>query len=157
MYVHVHTHIYSKLLIFPYQTCKVLPYLQSPQEPHRQDLTFSKPLRPSTHQNSDQLLHFPFTLLTILWYSDSESLSVSGKASPPILFLFHSCSFFSFSQFFLSLSIFSFTLSSSFSSTKLPFSCFSITFVIRFHFFFSDCKLFSQCSEVCLSFYTLTQ
>ena len=138
-------------------TCKVLPYLQSPQEPHRQILTFSKPLRPTSHQNSDELLQFLFTLLTILWYSDSESLSVSGKASPPILFLFHSCSFFSFSQFFLSLSIFSFTLSSSFSSTKLPFSCFSITFVIRFHFCFSDRKLFSQCSEVCLSFYSLTQ
>ena len=88
-----------------YQTCKVLPYLQSPQEPHRQDLTFSKPLRPTKHQNSDRLLHFLSTLLTILWYSDSESLSVSGKASPPILFLFQSCSFFSFSQVFLSLSL----------------------------------------------------
>ena len=52
---------------------------------------------------------------------------------------------------------YSITLSSSFSSTKLPFSCFSTTFVIRFHLCFSDCKLFSQCSEVCLSFYSLTQ
>ena len=95
----------SKKIELSYKTCKVLPYLKSPQELHRQDLTFSKPLRPSAHQNSDHLLHFLFTLLTILWYSDSESLSVAGKASPPILSLFHSCSFFSFGQFFLFLSL----------------------------------------------------
>ena len=137
-----------KLLIFPYKTCKVLLYLQSPQEPHRQDLTFSKPLRPTKHQNSDRLLHFLFTLLTILWYSDSESLSVSGKASPPILFLFQSCSFFTFSQVFC-LFLFHPFFFLFFNQT--------ITFVIRFHFCFSDCKLFSQCSEVCLSLYSLTQ
>ena len=156
MYVHVHTHKFKtfNIPLSDLQSSSLSAISTGAPQTRFDFFKTSKTYKTSKFRS---VATFPFYLVDnslVLRlrkpFSVWKSIATHSFSFSVVLLLFLQPSFpVSFS--------FSFTLFSFFSSTKLPFSCFSITFVIRFHFCFSDCKLFSQSSEVCLSLYSLTQ